>query len=172
MLPLGARIGCEEDTYLLALGIALMVAGAGLLALEAHVVSYGAIGSAGVAALVGGAVLALGAAGASTAVILAVAVALTALAAASLTFLLRAGLAVTRRQIQSGPEALVGHVGVLRAAPQPLGQVFVDGALWQARASCLHDDGPPLHPGEPVVVERVKGLTLTVRRAEDWEVET
>jgi membrane-bound serine protease (ClpP class) len=156
---------------MLALGIALMVAGAGLLALEAHVVSYGAIGLTGVTALVGGAVLALSAAGAPTFLILAIAVALTAAATASLALLLRAGLSATRRQIQSGPETLVGHVGVLRAAPDPVGQVFLDGALWQARKSCLDDDGAPLQPGEPVVVESIKGLTLTVRRAEEWEVE-
>jgi membrane-bound serine protease (ClpP class) len=157
---------------MLALGIALMVAGAGLLAVEAHVVSYGAIGMAGVTALVGGAVLALSAAGAPTFLILAIAVALTAVATASMALVLRAGLSATRRGIQSGPEALVGHVGVLRAAPDPVGQVFVDGALWQARKSCLHDeDGTPLRPGEQVVVESMKGLTLTVRRAEEWEVE-
>jgi membrane protein implicated in regulation of membrane protease activity len=27
-----------------------------------------------------------------------------------------------------------------------------------------------LAPGDPVVVEHVRGLTLTVRPAEDWEV--
>jgi membrane-bound ClpP family serine protease len=158
---------------MLALGIALMVAGAGLMALEAHVVSYGAIGLAGVTALVGGAVLALDAAGAPAFLIVAIAVALTAAAVASLALLLRAGLSATRRQVQSGPEALVGHVGELRAAPLPQGQVFVDGALWQARESpCLDEDDPPLRPGEPVIVERVNGLTLTVRRAEEWEVES
>lgn len=158
---------------MLALGIALMVMGAGLLALEAHVVSYGAIGLVGLGALVAGAVLALDAAGASVAVIVVVALLLAAAAAAALVLLLRAGLTVTRSRVQSGPEALVGHVGVLRAAPDPVGQVFVDGALWQARPSWRSDDDePPLRIGEPVVVEHVKGLTLTVRRAEEWEVDS
>jgi membrane protein implicated in regulation of membrane protease activity len=36
----------------------------------------------------------------------------------------------------------------------------------------LHDDDeqPNLAEGERVVVERVNGLTLAVRRAEEWEV--
>ena len=67
----------------------------------------------------------------------------------------------------SGVEGLVGHVGVIRTAPAPLGQVFVDGALWRAKP-CMEDE---LSVGDPVVVERVNGLVLSVRRAEEWEVD-
>ena len=48
--------------------------------------------------------------------------------------------------------------------------MFVSGELWHARQSALDDDEPALAEGEKVVVERVNGLTLTVRRAEEWEV--
>jgi membrane protein implicated in regulation of membrane protease activity len=48
------------------------------------------------------------------------------------------------------------------------GQVFVDGALWRARCSVLEED-TELDAGDAVVVERVSGLTLAVRRAEEWE---
>jgi membrane-bound serine protease (ClpP class) len=47
--------------------------------------------------------------------------------------------------------------------------VFVDGALWRARLWDLEDEAP-LERGDPVVVEYVNGLTLTVRPAEKWEV--
>jgi membrane-bound serine protease (ClpP class) len=57
----------------------------------------------------------------------------------------------------------------VRAAPTPLGQVFLDGALWRARLWSPEEDSV-LERGDPIVVERVDGLTLTVRRAEDWEV--
>jgi membrane-bound serine protease (ClpP class) len=157
---------------MLVTGIALMVTGAGLLALEAHVVSYGAIGLLGILALVSGAVFALGAAGASLAIVVAVSIILTAAAAAGLALVVRSGVTVTRRRVQTGAEGMIGRVGVLKAAPTPVGQVFLDGCLWQARPSLLDEDEPPLHAGEPVVVERVKGLTLTVRRAEEWELET
>jgi membrane protein implicated in regulation of membrane protease activity len=49
--------------------------------------------------------------------------------------------------------------------------VFVDGALWRARRSWGEpDDAVPLHDGDRVVVERVDGLTLSVRAAEEWEL--
>jgi membrane protein implicated in regulation of membrane protease activity len=50
------------------------------------------------------------------------------------------------------------------------GQVFVDGALWRARHS-WPDDPEEISAGDAVVVERVSGLTLGVRRAEKWEVD-
>ena len=57
-----------------ALIVFLLVAGAALLVAEAHVASYGVLGSVGLAALAGGLVLALGAAGAGLALSLALAV--------------------------------------------------------------------------------------------------
>jgi len=46
---------------------------------------------------------------------------------------------------------------------------FLYGALWRAEPSPIHD-GAKLHEGDRVVVERVNGLTLRVRRAEEWEL--
>jgi membrane protein implicated in regulation of membrane protease activity len=46
--------------------------------------------------------------------------------------------------------------------------VFVDGAIWSARLSWA-DQPAELAKGDSVVVERVSGLTLSVRRAEEWE---
>ena len=51
-----------------------------------------------------------------------------------------------------------------------LEHVFVAGELWHARQSMTEDEEPELTVGEKVVVERVHGLTLSVRRAEEWEV--
>jgi membrane-bound serine protease (ClpP class) len=79
----------------------------------------------------------------------------------------RATLKAARPRALTGAEGLVGHVGVVRSAPAPLGQVFIDGALWRAKP-CLQDE---LEVGDPVVVERVQGLVLSVRRAEEWEID-
>jgi len=47
----------------------------------------------------------------------------------------------------------------VRVALRPEGQVFVDGALWQAR---LADPEARLAIGEKIVVTEVSGLTLVV----------
>ncbi len=59
-------------------------------------------------------------------------------------------------------------MGVVRRWENGGGQVFVDGALWRARDSWA-GEGDQLAEGDSVVVERVSGLTLGVRKAEDWE---
>src|ERR671911_422633 len=56
-----------------------------------------------------------------------------------------------------------GTVVVLAAV---LGTAVVSG-LWVGLPSW--PDEPQLATGDPVVVERVSGLTLAVRRAEEWE---
>jgi membrane-bound ClpP family serine protease len=155
---------------MLPLGIVLMVAGAALLVVEAHVVSYGVLGLLGTAMLALGSGLALQAAGAPGLVALAVAALVATAALAAAVLLLRTAARASRRRIQTGREALVGRVGEVRSAPAPKGQVLVDGALWQARPAWGAEDDEPLKPGEAVVVEEISGLTLGVRRAEDWEV--
>jgi membrane-bound ClpP family serine protease len=155
------------EVRVVALGIALLCTGAGLLVAEAHVPSYGVLGLGGVVALVAGSVIAVEGSGGGTVVVLVVA-ALVALAALTLLGVVaRAAVRAARPRARTGAEGLIGHVGVVRNAPAPLGQVFVDGALWRARPS-LSDD---LETGDAVVVERVQGLVLSVRRAEEWELE-
>jgi membrane-bound ClpP family serine protease len=154
---------------MLGLGIAMLVVGAALLVLEAHVISYGILGVTGLAAMVFGAVLAIDAAGGGLALVLAVALMLALAGGALLLGTVRRVALVARRRARTGAEALVGRVGVVRSPPVPLGQVFVDGALWRARP--LFDEGEALNVGDPIVVEHVSGLTLGVRRAEEWELE-
>jgi membrane-bound serine protease (ClpP class) len=61
--------------------------------------------------------------------------------------------------VRYGPEDLVGMEGDVRVPLRPEGQVFVDGALWQAR---LAEPGDRLGIGEKVTVREIKGLTLLV----------
>jgi membrane-bound serine protease (ClpP class) len=60
-------------------------------------------------------------------------------------------------------------VATVRRVPAPVGQVQLDGALWRARMWSLEDERG-VAEGDAVVVDRVDGLTLTVRPAEEWEV--
>jgi membrane-bound serine protease (ClpP class) len=62
--------------------------------------------------------------------------------------------------VRTGWEEVVGSVGEVREPLDPDGQVFVGGALWQAR---LADEGAEVGVGNRVRVESVDGLTLVVR---------
>jgi len=149
-----------------ALTVALLVTGASLLVAEAHLASYGLLGIAGVLALAAGGVLAVEAAGGSLFVATALVLPVTLVAAALVVIAGRKALAVRSRRPANG---LIGRVGVVRRSVEPEGAVLVAGELWRARRSW--DDGePPPREGEHVVVERVNGLTLGVRRAEEWEL--
>ena len=151
--------------------LALLVLGAGLLVAEAHLPTYGAVGAAGVAALLAGIVLAVLESGGSIAIAFALALPIGAAVVGLGVVAMRKALAASRTRPSGGAEGLIGHVGVVRLPLEPLGHVMVDGELWRARRSWADDDEPPPAEGEPVVVDRVQGLTLCVRRAEEWEVE-
>jgi membrane-bound ClpP family serine protease len=142
--------------------VALLVIGASLLIVEAHVASYGLLGLAGIAALSVAAVLAAEAAGGSA--LLALVLVLPAAIVMSVVSVVgaRKALAMRRRRPRAGVEALIGCVGVMQH-----GDVMVSGERWRARRSWAEE---ALEEGDQVVVEQVQGLTLSVRRAEEWEV--
>ena len=73
-----------------------------------------------------------------------------------------------RGKVHTGYEELVGAVGDVRVPIDPLGQVFVQGALWRAERA---GDGGVIPSGARVRVEDVEGLTLRVRPV-DSGVET
>ena len=148
-------------------GVALLLVGAALLVAEAHVPA-GILGVLGGVALVGGMALAIAGAGAGLAIVVAGMVAGGAVAGLWLAIATRKTMATRRLRVSSGREALSGQMGVVRSWDAGGGQVLVDGALWRARKSFMDDDGE-LGVGDSVVVERVSGLTLAVRRAEEWE---
>jgi membrane-bound serine protease (ClpP class) len=151
-----------------ALGIALLVIGGVVVVLEAHVQSLGFLGVPGVAALAAGAVLTVTGLGGGIALVVASAVVLALVGVAVVALSLTKGIAVRRQRIRTGSEGIVGHLGVVRRWADPDGTVLVDGALWRARLSL--PDEQSLQEGDHVVVERVNGLTLCVRKAENWEL--
>jgi membrane-bound serine protease (ClpP class) len=152
-----------------ALGILLIVVGAALVVAEAHLPSHGALAVAAAAAMAAGIALALSGAGAAAGAVIGAGVA-TGLAGLLLAgVILRASLRAGRVRVHTGPRALVGRVATVRHVPAPVGQVQLDGALWRARLWGLEGERGVVE-GDAVVVDRVDGLTLTVRPAEEWEV--
>jgi membrane-bound ClpP family serine protease len=153
---------------MLALGVVLLVVTALLLLAEAHASTGGLIAGAAIVALVAGLTLALLGTGAELGVVLVVATGAGVTSAGALVVATRSMLRVRRLRPRAGPEAMIGHLGVVRNGDT--GRVFVDGALWRAQPSVLETESG-LHDGDQIVVERVNGLTLCVRRAEGWELE-
>jgi membrane-bound ClpP family serine protease len=149
------------------LAVMLLVVSIGLLLAEAHLTTGGMIGALAVVAFVFGVTLALASSGAPPLLVVAVAVLIAAAAATGLWIALRSLLSTARRRPRTGRQAMVGQLGQVRAGGA-VPHVFVDGGLWRAQPSPLDGD-EALHDGDRVIVEGVQGLTLSVRRAEEWE---
>jgi membrane-bound serine protease (ClpP class) len=154
-----------------ALGVSLLLVGALLILLEAHVPTLGVLGAPGVVALGAGAVLAVLGLGGGVILSVVAAVLLAGAAGGALALTVGKGVAVRRQRVRAGPESLLGHVGVVRTWAGVSGSVMVDGALWRARRSAIDDaDEEDLRAGDEVVVDHLDGLTVRVRRAEEWEL--
>jgi membrane-bound ClpP family serine protease len=155
------------------LGLALLVLGAVVAVAEAHYPTHGVAGGTGVLVMALGAVLAITGLGAGVLLALLAGGALATAGAGGVLLSVRKGGAVRHRRVRTGAEGIIGHIGTVRSWTDVSGSVAVDGALWQARRSLGPGDEvevPELHAGDPIVVEHLNGLTLSVRPAEEWEL--
>jgi membrane-bound serine protease (ClpP class) len=140
-------------------GILLLAGGVALIVAEAHVTS-GILGAAGVAALIAAGLL-LYNTDSDAFEVSAPAVVVTGLLLGGFTvFAVQRTMLAHRRPVLTGWEEMIGATGEVRQALDPIGQVFVEGALWRARSA---DEGSSVGRGYRVRVESVDGLTLIVR---------
>jgi membrane-bound serine protease (ClpP class) len=152
-----------------ALGFALLLTGVVLVVAEAHVPG-GVLGVAGGVALIAGGIIVIAALGGGAVLAVPIGVGIGAAAGGWALLVARKAAGAHRGSIRSGAEGLCGRLGVVRSWSEPAGQIYVDGALWRARQDWAPSDEEGLCEGDRVVVERVNGLTLSVRRAEEWEL--
>jgi membrane-bound serine protease (ClpP class) len=147
-----------------AIGVVLLILAVGLIIAEAHLPTGGLLGLAGVGALVAGGLLLFdtGGEGPSVSPVLVIVVAIAL--GGSVAFIGQRALAARHAPYRAGEEELIGAVGEVRRAIDPIGQAFVGGALWRARSA---DPDEPIEPGYRVRVESIEGLTLTVTPVED-----
>ena len=78
---------------------------------------------------------------------------------AFLLFVIERVSAVKQTPVRYGPEELVGLTGDVRQGLNPTGQVFIDGALWQAE---LSEPSASATVGDMIRVDGIRGLTLLV----------
>jgi membrane-bound serine protease (ClpP class) len=143
-------------------GIALLVVAIGLFVAEAHVYSHGVLGAGGIVALVFAGLLLFDTGSGGGGVAAPAAIAIGLILGALLLFVIQRAARARSEPVRTGYEELVGEIAEVRAPLDPEGQVFVEGALWRARAS---DEGEAIAPGGRVRVDAVEGLTLLVSPA-------
>ena len=145
-------------------GVVLLVAGFGLLIVEAFTPSVGVMGAGGVLGIVLGALflfeeqpLPTPALKVSLAMILPVAILLGLV----VIFVGRKVVEAQRRPPLTGSESLVGQFATTRTRIDGEGKVFIHGEYWDARSP------EPVDEGERVKVVSVDGLMLGVGREHD-----
>jgi membrane-bound serine protease (ClpP class) len=135
-------------------GLMLVVLGAALLVIDAHVTTHGALTVSGLVAMAFGLATLFHNAPAPYHVDMPLIATVTVVLGGAWAFAVSKSIAARRQPVRVGPEEIVGMQGVVA----PSGQVHVHGELWRA----VSDE--PLEPGDHVSVVALDGLTLQVHR--------
>jgi membrane-bound serine protease (ClpP class) len=136
-------------------GLALILLGIGLLVIDAHVISHGALTVSGLISLAVGMLMLFHDAPSPYETSVPLVLSITLALGLFWAFAIGKAVQVRRRPVTVGPQTIVGEEGVVRGS----GLVFVHGELWQARSS------EPLETGQRVEVVGREGLVLDVRPA-------
>jgi len=136
----------------------LLIAAFTLLLLEAKFPSHGVLASAGILALVFGTLTLVEGPIPEMRVRWTTAIACGVAFGLITVFLVRIAVRARRNKVITGPQALIGNIGIAQQPLAPRGQVLVHGELWQAESS------DPAATGDQVRVRSVDGLTLLVDR--------
>jgi membrane-bound serine protease (ClpP class) len=135
-------------------GLILILLGAALLVIDAHVTTHGALTLSGLVAIAVGLVTLFHNAPAPYHTNVWLVVTVTAVLGGFWAIAIAKAVAVRRAPVRVGPQEIVGMEGEARGT----GQVFVRGELWRARSD------ESLRPGDKVRVASLDGLTLDVHR--------
>jgi membrane-bound serine protease (ClpP class) len=138
--------------------VMLLIAAFTLLLLEAKFPSHGVLAGTGILALVFGTLTLVDGPIPEMRVHVSTAIACGLAFGLITVFLVRIALVARRNKAITGPQALVGNIGIAQQPLMPHGQILVHGELWQAESS------GPAAAGEQVRVRSVDGLTLLVDR--------
>jgi membrane-bound serine protease (ClpP class) len=141
-------------------GLLLILLAFGLFAAEAFIVSHGALAVGGVVSLIFGGLLLFDTDSDAYEISVPVVIFTAALLGSFFAWVISKAVQARHGRVHTGSEELIGAHGTVRSRLDPVGHVFVQGALWRAHTA----DDRPLEVGQPVIVEGVDGLTLTVAR--------
>jgi membrane-bound serine protease (ClpP class) len=143
-------------------GVLLLVFGVAMIIAEAHLPTYGILGVSGVVALIASGLLLYDTNTSAFEVSPVLIVVIGLLLGGSLAFATERAVRARRQPKRTGWEEMIGAVGEVREPLDPVGQIFVEGALWRAKLTGANGDRRQLDRGSRVRVESVEGLTLHV----------
>ncbi|MFC7448908.1 NfeD family protein [Rhodococcus daqingensis] len=140
-----------------------------LIVVEAHTPTAGILGGLGALLAAAGVWMLFTSDGAGQVIAVPVTVGVLVVALGVTALAGRKVLVARRLPVHSGPESLIGTNAIVRNWTGSQGQVETAGGLWRARMELGYERDQEPSEGESVVVERIRGLTLTVRPLEPWE---
>ncbi len=133
-------------------GMMLVLVGIGLLMLDAHFPTHGALTVSGLLALGFGLASLFQTTNGAPQTSIPLVVTFTVVIGGAWAFAIAKAMAVRRAPVAVGPEEIVGMQGVVREG----GLVYVHGEFWRVRSP------EPLRTGQRVQVDALDGLTLRV----------
>ncbi len=146
------------------IGVVLLLVGVGLVIAEAYLPTGGILGIGGIAALIAAGLTLFDTGSDALEVEVPIVVTVAVVIGGFGLFVGDRVLKAQRqKRVRTGWEELPGSDAEVRVALNPIGQIFVEGALWRARSIT---EGEQIPVGERVRVREVDGLTLIVERVE------
>jgi membrane-bound serine protease (ClpP class) len=142
-------------------GVALLILAIILFIADAFAPSHGVLTLGGAVSMLLGLLMLFESPDPALRVSWVVAVTLTGLTSLFFVMIVAAGIRAQRARRVTGGEAIRGAIAIARSDIAPRGKIFYDGAYWNAVTA-----GEPIKAGERVVIERIEGLTVVVRKEE------
>jgi membrane-bound serine protease (ClpP class) len=143
-------------------GLLLILLAFGLFGAEAFIVSHGALAAGGVVSLAFGGLLLFDTGNPAFDISVPVVLLTAAVLGGFFVWIISKAVQARHREIRAGSEELIGAHGKVRSPLDPIGHVFVKGALWRAHTENEQEE---VQVGDEVVVRGIDGLTLTVAPA-------
>jgi membrane-bound serine protease (ClpP class) len=139
-------------------GLALIILGIIFFILELKVVSYGALGIAGMISLVIGSIMLIDLPSSALSISYTTIIIVAALTGLFFFGVLSYAIKAQISKVKTGREGLVGEEGVARTDVFDGGKVFIHGEIWNGKSE------EPIHEGEKVIVTAVEGLVVSVKK--------
>jgi membrane-bound serine protease (ClpP class) len=143
-------------------GLLLILLAFGLFVAEAFIISHGALAAGGIVSLIAGGLLLFDTESSAFEISVPLVIFTAAVLGGFFVWIISKAVQARHGRVRTGAEELIGEHAVVRSPLDPVGHVFVQGALWRA----VPADSQPLAVGDEAIVEKVDGLTLTVRKAD------